>query len=132
MSKPPSRKANEGPARSSGSILKRYLKPLLEKRDDLVLVGRLLLIRPVRHLIRGPISSPAENNHFQIWVMWNPLYAPAGERFGESMISQPRVGAAFPSRFSIDMLTRKDVFAKLGRITTLTDFAEVSSYLDPR
>jgi hypothetical protein len=33
--------------------LKRYLKPLLKQRNDLALVGRLLIIRPVRHLLRG-------------------------------------------------------------------------------
>ena len=33
--------------------LKRYLKPLLKQRSDLVLIGRLLIIRPVRHIVRG-------------------------------------------------------------------------------
>jgi hypothetical protein len=33
--------------------IKRYLTPLLKQRDDLVLRGRLLLIRPVRHVLRG-------------------------------------------------------------------------------
>jgi hypothetical protein len=33
--------------------IKRYLKPLLEQRSDLVLIGRYLLIRPVRHMLRG-------------------------------------------------------------------------------
>ena len=35
------------------SDIKRYLKPLLQQRSDLVLVGRRLIIRPVRHLLRG-------------------------------------------------------------------------------
>lgn len=33
--------------------IKRYLKPLLDERDDLALIGRALLIRPVRHILRG-------------------------------------------------------------------------------
>jgi hypothetical protein len=40
--------------------LKRYLKPLLKLRPDLMLIGRLLIIRPVRHLLRGAFSiAPA-------------------------------------------------------------------------
>lgn len=33
--------------------IKRYLKPILDQRDDLVLFGRRLVIRPVRHILRG-------------------------------------------------------------------------------
>ena len=33
--------------------IRRYLKPLLRLRPDLVLCGRHLLVRPVRHLLRG-------------------------------------------------------------------------------
>jgi hypothetical protein len=104
--------------------LKRYLKPLLEKRDDLVLVGRLLLIRPVRHLIRGAYFEPRGKYHFQIWNHVNPLYAPAGERFGDSMILS-HVWEPHFEPLLIDVL-KEDVFATLGRITTLTDFADFS------
>ena len=32
--------------------IKRYLAPLLRERSDLALIGRRLVIRPVRHLLR--------------------------------------------------------------------------------
>src|SRR5262245_56300877 len=35
--------------------IKRYLRPLLKQRDDLVLIGRRLVIRPVRHVLRGAL-----------------------------------------------------------------------------
>ncbi len=35
--------------------VKRYLKALLKERSDLALVDRLLVIRPVRHILRGVV-----------------------------------------------------------------------------
>jgi hypothetical protein len=44
--------------------IKRYLKPLLKLRPDLALVGRHLLIRPVRHPCAAPSSiAPATGIH---------------------------------------------------------------------
>lgn len=63
--------------------LKRYLKPLLEQREDLVLVDRLLLIRPVRHLIRGAYFARSGKYDFRVWSHVNPLYAPTGLGTGD-------------------------------------------------
>ena len=56
--------------------LKRYLKPLLKQRSDLVLIGRLLIIRPVRHIVRGSsvsltstsFGSGATSGHYSSWA----------------------------------------------------------------
>jgi hypothetical protein len=48
VAKPPRRQPGTRPA-----DLKKYLKPLLEQRSDLALVGRMLVVRPVRHVLRG-------------------------------------------------------------------------------
>ena len=58
--------------------IKRYLKPLLELRSDLVVVGRHLFIRPVRHLLRGALFDPTSDKYrFEIMgyvhaPLWHP------------------------------------------------------------
>lgn len=55
--------------------VKRYLKSLLAERDDLVLIGRRLLIRPVRHVLRGAFfESMGGRTRFRIWPYLHPLY----------------------------------------------------------
>src|SRR5262245_10243774 len=55
--------------------IKRYLKPLLRQRSDLVLIGRRLLIRPVRHLLRGALFDRTSDKYcFRLWRYINPLY----------------------------------------------------------
>ena len=54
-------------------------QPLLKQRGDSALVGRLLIIRPVRHLMRGALLDRTSNKYcFQIWRYINPLYGWAG------------------------------------------------------
>ena len=55
--------------------LKRYLKPLLKQRSDLVLIGRLLLIRPVRHIVRGVFFARTGDKYkFEIVRYIRPLF----------------------------------------------------------
>jgi hypothetical protein len=55
--------------------IKRYLKPLLKQRSDLVLIGRLLIIRPVRHLLRGVFFDRTSDKYqFQISRCITPLF----------------------------------------------------------
>jgi hypothetical protein len=108
--------------------LKRYLKPLLEKRNDLVLVDRLLLIRPVRHLIRGAYFARSGKYDFRIWSHVNPLYAPRGQGTGDSFgdyyqVPHCEVREPHFEPLLIDALA-EDVFAKLGHIVRLNDFAD--------
>ena len=56
--------------------LKRYLKPLLKQRSDLVLIGRLLLvIRPVRHIVKARVFARTSDKYkFQIVRFIRPLF----------------------------------------------------------
>src|SRR5262249_32551602 len=55
--------------------IRRYLKPLLQLRPDLVLIDRMLIIRPVRHLLRGAFFNRTSDKHaFEIWRFLEPLY----------------------------------------------------------
>jgi hypothetical protein len=55
--------------------LKRYLKPLLKQRSDLVLIGRLLIIRPVRHIVRGVFFDRTSDKYqFQLYRYVRPLW----------------------------------------------------------
>src|SRR5262245_2850220 len=58
--------------------LKRYLKPLLKQRNDLVLIGRLLIIRPVRHLLRGAFFERLSDKFsFRLHSCVKPLFSVA-------------------------------------------------------
>lgn len=100
--------------------LKRYLKALLTKRSDLALVGRILFIRPLRHLIRGVIFDPGHDRfHFDAASYINPLYAPRiGFRVHLTQVWQPHFEALLHDALA------EDVFGELGAKTKLVDFAD--------
>jgi hypothetical protein len=103
--------------------LKRYLKPLLKLRPDLMLIGRLLIIRPVRHLLRGAFFDRTSDKYqFRVYRYLTPLFAFEGN-----------VGVGFltdvhPVRWHVwephfepllfDALA-EDIFDWAGKITTL-------------
>ena len=64
--------------------IKRYLKPLLELRSDLVVVGRLL-IRPVRHLLRGALFERTSDKYrFGVRPYIQPVFrSPKGCGYGD-------------------------------------------------
>ena len=104
--------------------LKRYLKPLLKQRSDLALVGRLLIIRPVHHLLRGAFLDRTSDRYgFRVCRCIKPLFA------AESVIDVRK--EIHPVRWKVwephfesllfDALA-EDVFDDLGRIATLGDF----------
>jgi len=106
--------------------LKRYLAPLLEMRDDLVLVGRLLLVRPVRHLLRGAYFEPMSNKHrFRVWRYITPLFDARRGRLGcggyidggRLLVWQPHFEPLLIASLA------EGIFEPLGKITTLTAFA---------
>lgn len=105
--------------------IKRYLKSLLGERDDLVLVGRHLLIRPVRHILRGALfDRTGERTRFQIWPYLNPLYEGPGSVGYDQSIHDPLwdVTAAYFMPLLLDAL-QHDIFAELGTVTTLEGLA---------
>jgi hypothetical protein len=103
--------------------LKRYLKPLLKQRSDLVLIGRLLLIRPVRHIVRGVFFDRTSDKYaFKIHVILRLLVQPGERMFlgGEVNIDHCRVwDPEFPAL--LFHVLDQDVFSKLANPRRLAD-----------
>jgi hypothetical protein len=103
--------------------LKRYLKPLLKQRSDLVLIGRLLIIRPVRHIVRGVFFDRTSDKYaFKLHVIVRLLVEPGEREFfrGEVHIGHCRVwDPEFPAL--LFHVLDQDVFSKLANVRTLAD-----------
>ena len=103
--------------------IRHYLKPLLEQRDDLVLVGRMLLIRPMRHLLRGAfLDRTSDRYSFRLSRACDPLYMPDGRiddilHDGAFYVWQPHFEPLLTATLA------DEVFEPLGRMTTLVDFS---------
>ena len=104
--------------------LKRYLKPLLKQRSDLVLIGRLLIIRPVRHIVRGVFFERIIDKYqFRIWRYIRPLF-----ELGESFFFHAKIDFGlcrvwdpdFPALL-FDALD-EDIFSEVVKIGKLEDF----------
>jgi hypothetical protein len=117
--------------------IKRYLKPLLKVRGDLLLHGRDLMIRPVRHLLRGAILEPTGNKYrLEVWRYLKPLYeGTPGLGYGGSIGGVCEVWLPYFEPLLLDTLA-EDVFDHVGRIASLADFAatlhDTQSHYDVR
>lgn len=104
--------------------IKHYLKPLLKLRSDLVVIGRYLLIRPVRHVLRGVyLSRTNDKCKFQIVPLLKPLCASNAGGLGYRDSIHDRIWRVWKPHFEpmlMDSLAH-DVFESLGKITTLDD-----------
>jgi hypothetical protein len=104
--------------------IRRYVKPLLKVRDDLVLIGRDLRIQPVRHLLRGVWFEPTRHKSvFYLKRFINPLYSPYGgvgfyRHFGaaEWRVYEPYFQALLEAELA------QEAFEPLGKVTTLSEF----------
>jgi hypothetical protein len=100
------------------------LRSLLKQRSDLALVGHLLLVRPVRHLVRGASLHRSEDPYrLRLSSSFSALYDPT------SSTGYPVDHLEFevwqPHFEPLLMATLADeIFDKTGRITTLADFAQ--------
>jgi hypothetical protein len=103
--------------------LKRYLKPLLKQRSDLVLIGRLLLIRPVRHIIRGVFfDRTGDKYQFKLWLIVRLLVEPGDHELLRCAIDidQCRVwDPEFPAL--LFHVLEHDVFSKVATLDNLAD-----------
>ena len=107
--------------------IRHYLKPLVQQRSDLVLVGRRLVIRPIRHVVRGAFLE-STGNRFQFDVGWicTPLYDDTEHKFdyvlrGAFNVWQPHFEPLLMSCLA------EDIFDKIGGVTTLSEFAMLES-----
>jgi hypothetical protein len=107
--------------------LKRYLKPLLKQRNDLALVGRLLIIRPVRHLLRGAFfDRTGDKYEFEVLRCVKPLFSVWGTfHFGFCTdVHSSLVWRSWEPHFEallFDALD-EDVFQAVGKMTSLAQF----------
>jgi hypothetical protein len=103
--------------------LKRYLKPLLKQRSDLMLIGRLLLIRPVRHIIRGVFFDRTSDKYqFKLWLIVRLLVEPGDHELLRCAIDidQCRVwDPEFPAL--LFHVLEQDVFSKVATLDSLAD-----------
>jgi hypothetical protein len=104
--------------------VKHYLKSLLKQRSDLVVVGRLLLIRPVRHVLRGVYFSPTSDKcRFRIVPYLKPLCGGNPDGLGFRDSTHDRIWRLWHPHFVpllMDVLAQ-DIFEPLGKITGLDD-----------
>lgn len=106
--------------------IKRYLRSLLKQRSDLVLVGRDLLIRPVRHFLRGAVLDRTSNKYrFSVYRYLLPLYAEFSHLGFSKELGDPDFLVWQPHFEPLLIERLKDeVFEQLGRVTTLTEFTD--------
>jgi hypothetical protein len=109
------------PPGTTVSDLRRYLKPLLKQRSDLLLTGRLLMIRPLRHVVRGALFE-GRHGHFYLHSYVGPAYGGTAKDFdhinGTSAVWEPNYQPLL-----MDSL-REDIFDEMGQIMNLSDYAE--------
>jgi hypothetical protein len=120
---PPAKRGGTRPA-----DIKRYLKPLLKERNDLALIGRRLVIKPVRHILRGALFGQTGSKYcFRIWRYIQGLYERGADvavgdgdfDFGPSWdVWQPHFEPAL-----MDVLA-EDVFERVGQVTTVEELAD--------
>jgi hypothetical protein len=115
LPRPPAR-----PARRSTS--KKVLAPLLAKRSDLALVEDFLFIRPVRHIVRGAaLRWTHRGGELKLYPFIMALYEePYIWHFRDPVYGASVSYAEFEAVL-FDRLA-EDVFARLGKITTLGDY----------
>jgi hypothetical protein len=104
--------------------IKRYLKPLLDLRGDLMVAGRMLLIRPVRHLLRGALFERTSDKYrFQVWQYIQPVFGlPDGRGHGDCIFGWWEVWQPHFAPLLMDCLAT-DAFDRWASVTTLEGLA---------
>jgi hypothetical protein len=101
--------------------IKRYLKPLLKQRSDLMVTDRMLLIRPVRHFLRGAFFDRTSDKYkFQILPYLKPLWSPSWRL---EILGSIYGTAVWHPHFEpvLNDTLQRDIFTPLGTITTHDD-----------
>jgi hypothetical protein len=101
--------------------IKRYLKALLKQRSDLVVIDRMVLVRPVRHFLRGAFLDRTSDKYtFKVLPYLKPLWSPAWRLEILGSIYSRAVWQPYFEPLLIDTL-QHDIFMPLGTITTHDD-----------
>ncbi|MDQ2079378.1 hypothetical protein RA307_04220 [Xanthobacteraceae bacterium Astr-EGSB] len=107
--------------------IRRYLKPLLRLRPDLVLCGRRLLVRPVRHIMRGAFLDRTSDKYaFNIVRHINPMCGGQNSLgFGGAPYELIwKVWQPYFLPLLFDTLA-EDVFNLVGKVTNLSGYADL-------
>jgi hypothetical protein len=109
--------------------IRRYLRPLLELRSDLVLRGRHLLIHPIRHLLRGAFFDRSSDKYrFGLSQYVTPLCDTSGMGLGIELGDQVwcRDNEVWQPHFAPLLFNQlaEDIFDYVGRITSFSDLAQ--------
>jgi hypothetical protein len=104
--------------------IRRYLKPLLELRSDLMVVGRMLLIRPVRHLLRGALFERTSDKYrFEVRQYIQPVFGlPNGCGHGDCIVGWWEVWQPHFVPLLMDCLAT-EAFDRWAPVTTLDELA---------
>jgi hypothetical protein len=109
--------------------IKRYLKPLLKLRPDLVLVGRDLIIRPVRHVFRAVYFDRTSDKYaFHIQSFVSAMSGIVGGGGSELDRGLWKVYEPYFEPLLLDTL-QNDVFAEIGQARTLLDLPRGDRFL---
>jgi hypothetical protein len=104
--------------------IKRYLKPLLKQRSDLVLIGRRLIIRPVRHLLRGVfLDRTSDKYQFRLFRYIEPLFTGSDGVGRDGHYFSPICEVWQPHFEPLLFECLDDIFDYVGAMETLDDFA---------
>ena len=109
--------------------LRRSLKSLLKLRPELVLIGRRLVVRPLRHILRSAfLDRSGDKYSMTVWRYLKPLYeGPEGLGYAHSI--HRHIWYVYEPYFQpllLDVL-REDVFTDLGQLTSMADLARYPS-----
>jgi hypothetical protein len=112
--------------------VKSLVRPLLARNPDLVLVGRMIAVKPIRHMLRYIyIDATGEQMRFRPWCVAVPLYnrmdeirlGPGRELFRTNRTGQPCFWLLSDNDVSQDLMEilEQDALAQLRKILSLPD-----------
>jgi hypothetical protein len=119
--------------------VRKLVAPLLERNPDLAVVGRLIVLKPVHHILRGVfIDATSQANQCEPrWLMMDLpfkaddiIYGVGGSLFRSKprtlwWLDDPEISA------DLVFVVERDVLPKLRSIQTLQDYFEAAVPKDP-
>jgi hypothetical protein len=113
-------KSDDTQRRSYRTDIKHYLKPLLKERSDLVFVRGMLLIRPVRHVLRGVgFGKIHAHTSFDLWQFVCPLFS--GDEHS-TRIASLRIWEPHFEPLLMDVLAT-EIFEEVSKFASIDDYA---------
>jgi hypothetical protein len=121
---------------TTASEVKRWVRPLLERRPDLVLVGRNLVIKPVQHIVRG-IYFDASWDKTLCRPRWyvNKAFNYYGEKAGFSFQHSEAfsIGRTYDPSFNDRVISKTEEALALdfSKVRTISEFLDKTDPVKP-